>query len=414
MTGKILLTGATGFIGGELLRRLLRRDARPIVCPVRAATAADAARRGDETLDALLGRAAPARLRARVEWLAADVERPRLGLDDATWSRLAAEVDEVYHCAASTRFDLPYDEARRINVDGTREVHALAEAACARGGFRRLHHVSTAYVAGQVQGEVEASFLPDDAPANFRNTYERTKAEAERLLRGAMDRVPTTVYRPSIVVGDSRTGKTTSWNVVYFPMRLAAWGRLPFVSCGGRSLLDVVPVDFVADAILALGARDDSRGQTYHLTSGEDALTVQDVIDNVYAGLSRRAGREVPVATRALGPLPWGLLTTALRLLGSERTRRALDGFDVYVGYTRCDTSFSTARERAPLADAGLAPPDPRQFFATITDYALAHNFGKARRPEPAPARAALPAFALSPALEGRLEGRFASFQPAL
>lgn len=387
---KVLLTGATGFIGGELLLRLLRRDDRRIACLVRAASPADADRRGQETLAALFGRAVPARLAARVEWVAADVERPRLGLDDAAWAALAGQVEEAYHCAASTRFDLPLDEAYRINVQGAQEVYALCEAACAargREGFKRLHHVSTAYVSGDTPGEVDAAFLPgDDHP--FRNTYERTKAAAERFLRARMDRVPITVYRPSIVVGDSRTGKTTSWNVVYFPMRLAAWGRLPFVSTGGRSLLDVVPVDFVVDAILALGARDDSCGETYHLTAGEDALTVQDVIDHTFAGRSRREGREVPVGTRALGPLAWGALTTALRVFGSERTRRALDGFDVYVGYTRCDTSLSNARERALLAEVGVALPDPRQFFATIVDYALAANFGKARRaaaPAPSP-----------------------------
>lgn len=398
---KVLLTGATGFIGGELLRRLLRRDHRPIVCLVRAASAADAARRGHETLAALFGHVVPARLAARVEWVAADVERPRLGLDDAAWSALAAEVQEAYHCAASTRFDLPLDEAHRINVVGAQEVYALCEAACERGAFRRLHHVSTAYASGDTPGEVEADFLPgDDHP--FRNSYERTKAAAERFLRARMDRVPITVYRPSIVVGDSRTGRTTSWNVVYYPMRLAAWGRLPFVSSGGRSLLDVVPVDYVCDALLALGARDDSAGQTFHLAAGEDALTVQDVIDHTFAGRSRREGREVPVGTTALGPVAWGLLTAPLRLFGSERTRRALDGFDVYVGYTRCDTSFAVARERALLAEAGVALPDPRQFFPTIVDYALAANFGKPRREAvPAPAWTPAPTFvpAVVPAL---------------
>lgn len=386
---KVLLTGATGFIGGELLLRLLRRDDRPIVCLVRAASTEAAARRGQETLAALFGRAVPARLAARVEWVPGDVERPRLGLDDATWTALAGQVEEAYHCAASTRFDLPLDEAHRANVVGVQEIYALCEAArAARGdGFRRLHHVSTAYASGAAPGEVEAEFLPgDDHP--FRNSYERTKAAAERFLRARMDRLPITVYRPSIVVGDSRTGKTTSWNVVYFPMRLMAWDRLPYASCGGRSLLDVVPVDYVCDALLALGARDDSAGQTFHLAAGEDALTVQDVIDYTYAGRSRREGREVPAATTALGPLAWGLLTAGLRLVGSEKTRRALDGFDVYVGYTRCDTSFAVAGERALLAEAGVALPDPRQFFSTIVDYALAENFGKPRREAaPAPVR---------------------------
>jgi long-chain acyl-CoA synthetase len=383
---KVLITGATGFIGGELLKRMIKRETRAIVCLVRAKSPAEAAARGETVLEGVFGRAAPKRLAARIEWVAGDVERPRLGLDEATWAGLAADLEEVYHCAASTSFDQTYEDARRINFVGVQGIVELVEAAVALGGgrFRRLHHVSTAYVAGKTPGDVEAGFLPEDDASLFRNTYERTKAQAERYLRERMDRLPVTIYRPSIVVGDSRSGKTSSWNVVYYPMRLMAWGRLPFASHGGRSLLDVVPVDHVVESILALGRREDTRGETYHLTAGEDALTVQDVIDHTYAGLSRRRGREVEVGTTALGPLAWSLLTSALRLFGSAKTRKALDGFDVYVDYTRCETSFSTLRERALLASEGVASPEPQEFFPRIVDYALAENFGK-----PLPARTA-------------------------
>lgn len=392
MSNKVLITGATGFIGGELLKRMVKRETRAIVCLVRAKSPAEAAARGETTLEALFGRAAPKKLAARIEWVAGDVERPRLGLDEATWAALAADLEEVYHCAASTSFDQTYEDARRINFVGVQGIVELVEAAVTRGGFRRLHHVSTAYVSGKTPGEVEAGFLPEDDASLFRNTYERTKAEAERYLRARMDRLPVSIYRPSIVVGDSRTGRTSSWNVVYFPMRLMAWGRLPFASHGGRSLLDVVPVDHVVEAILALGRREDTVGGTYHLTAGEDALTVQDVIDHTYAGMSRRRGREVEVGTQALGPLAWTLLTSAIRLFGPATARKALAGFDVYVDYTRCDTSFSTLRERELLASEGVASPDPQEFFPRIVDYALAENFGK-----PLPARTAPPPAAPRP-----------------
>lgn len=399
-TSKVLITGATGFIGGELLKRMVKRETRSIVCLVRAKSPAEAAARGESTLEALFGRAAPKRLAARIEWVAGDVERPRLGLDDASWAALATDLEEVYHCAASTSFDQTYEDALRINVVGVHGIVELVEAAVAlgHGRFRRLHHVSTAYVAGKTPGDVEAGHLPEDEPSLFRNTYERTKAQAERYLRARMDRLPITVYRPSIVVGDSRTGKTTSWNVVYYPMRLMAWGRLPFASHGGRALLDVVPVDHVVESMLALGRREDSVGQTYHLTAGEDALTVQDVIDHTYAGMSRRRGREVEVGTQALGPLAWALLTSAFRLFGSAKTRKALAGFDVYVDYTRCDTSFSTMRERALLAEEGVGAPEPQEFFPRVVDYALAENFGKPLPARTAPAPAApRPTFTLVP-----------------
>lgn len=378
--GTIVLTGATGFIGGEVLRRLLIRDRRPIVALVRAADRVAAAERGRATLEALVGPQGARACEARLRWVPADIEQPRLGLDRRTFDHLASTTTEIIHCAASTSFDLPLEEARRVNVAGVEGTLALAEAASLRGRFRRLHHVSTAYVAGKAPGPVRADDLPADDPALFRNTYERTKAEAERLLRAAMAHLPITVYRPSIVVGDSRTGRTTNWNVVYYPMRLMAWGRLPYASCGGPALLDVVPVDWVADAMLALGARDDTAGRTFHLTAGERALSVHDVIRETYAGMSRREGAPVPVRTRALGPVRWAALTAWARLVGGEKVRKALDGFAVYVDYTRCETVFAGGDEQALLAAAGCPLPDPARTFPRVVDYALAQNFGKPLR----------------------------------
>lgn len=376
----ILLTGATGFVGGQLLARLLARDGRPIVCLVRAPSEAAAARRGDETLARLVPRDRLAEAHGRVTWRRGDVERADLGLDADVRRTLAREVAEIIHCAATTRFDLPLAEAERINVAGLLAVRDFAAQAAAAGGFRRLHHVSTAYAAGRCRGVVRSNHLPDDRARNFRNTYERTKASAERLLR--LDRrVPATVYRPSIIVGDSRTGCTTSWNVVYFPMRLMARGRLPFAPHGGPALLDCVPVDYVADGILALGARDDTAGAAFHLTAGTAAMTVHDVIRQTYAGIARRTGRPLRVGTRALGPARWWLAERALCLVARGRARDALARFRPYAAYTHIASVFDNRREAELLAAAGVTFPDPETFFPRIVDYALAHDFGRHTAP---------------------------------
>ena len=282
---KVFLTGATGFVGGELLRRLVR-DGRAVVCLVRGGSPLEARQRGRDTERAL-------RLpdSARVEWLAGDMEREGLGLAPSTVERLCAEVSEVVHCAASTRFDLPLEEAIATNVEGARRVGELAQAIHAQGGLRRLLHVSTAYASGRVRGSVSAEHLPADDPAAFRNNYERTKAMAERVLRAqaAQARLPLTIVRPSIVVGDSRTGWTSNWNVLYFPMRLVAWRKTPFLSCGRTALLDCVPVDYVAEATLKLLGRADAAGGTYHLTAGPDATDVREVFRLTCEELRRRS-----------------------------------------------------------------------------------------------------------------------------
>ena len=378
----IFLTGATGFVGGEVLRRLVREERR-VACLVRAPSAAAARERGRATLAALgIGP-------ARVEWIAGDVEQPGLGLTPYELARLAREVTEVYHCAASTEFDLPLDAALRVNVAGTRHVSELALAAHRAGRLTRFVHVSTAYASGKGRGAIQAEELPDDDPRRFRNTYERTKAMAERELRAlaAREGLPLTVLRPSIVVGDSRSGWTSNWNVLYFPMRLVAWRKTPFLSCGGRALLDCVPVDFVADAILALGRRPDTVGRTLHLTAGDEVTTVHEVFERTCAAVRRREGpASPPIRTRLLGPLLFGLLALVIRLFGPAALRKGLANLASYVGYTRVSSTFDVTRERALLATEGLVCPPRTEFLPRVIEFALEANFGK-----PARTRAAAP-----------------------
>src|SRR4051794_20030427 len=221
MSGTVVLTGATGFVGSELLVRLLERTDRGVVALVRARDDVAAAVRVDNLLGEALGPAVRG-ARPRVRALAADLERPGLGLAPGAFDALAAEAALVVHCAASISFSLPLEEARRINVGGTSGVLELARAADARGALERLVHVSTAYVAGERVGRVRAD--ERDVGQRHRNTYERTKLEAEQLV--ARSGLPASVLRPSIVVGDSRTGWTPAFNVIYWPLRRGG-GRPP-------------------------------------------------------------------------------------------------------------------------------------------------------------------------------------------
>lgn len=363
----VLLTGATGFLGGELLQRLLDRESRRIVCLVRAPDASAAAERGR----GILGEAA-----SRVHWLPGDIERPRFGLDARSHDALVAEVEEIFHCAATTRFDLPLADAQRVNVTGVERVLDLAERAAARGGLRRLNHVSTAYAAGRRADEVRAGELPDDRASRFRNTYERTKARAERRVRASG--VPVTVHRPSIIVGRSHDGHTTGWTTVYYPMRLVAKGKLPHFPYGGRQLLDCVPVDFVADAIVALARRDDTRGGVYHLTAGAEALTVAEGFAATLEGLERNGWPRERVRTRLVGPAAWWCLDRGYGVLARGRARQTLAQLRAYVPYTRVSAVYDNRRELELLAKEGVYLTPPREFFPRVVDYALRTDFGRA------------------------------------
>jgi thioester reductase-like protein len=347
----VLLTGATGFVGTEVLARLLGEGDDRVVAIVRARDGDDARRRAAALLDGL--GAAPSQ-RARVRAVAGDLTAAGLGLSAADTTRLIDEVTAIVHCAASVSFTQSLAEARAINVVGTRGVVQLAQRIAARGRLRRLVHVSTAYVAGRHHGRfTERDLWVGQA---FRNSYEQTKAEAEALVRRAAARLPAVVVRPSIVVGDSGTGWTQSFNVLYWPLRAFARGLLPTIPARADGRVDVVPVDYVADVILhLLRERPDVRG-TVHAAAGDDALTVEQLIHLACATL----GREPP----------------ALGAVSGDLARRSEHGA-AYLPYFDMQVVFDDAAARAILRPVGIAPTPLSSYFETLLDFAHRARWGK-------------------------------------
>jgi thioester reductase-like protein len=344
--GDVLLTGATGFVGHEVLVRLLERGDRHVHALVRA----------DDD------RAAAGRLpeHDRLSAWAADIERPGLGLSGARADELAERVSTVIHCAASVSFSLGLDESRRVNVEGTRRMVELAER-CARrgGGLERFTYVSTAYVAGAHRGDFGEDDL--DVGQDFRNPYERSKFEAERLLRQRAGELPLQVLRPSIVVGDSRTGYTPSFNVLYPPLRALANGAMPALPARRRAPVDVVPVDYVADAVDQL-AREGPDG-TFHLVAGRNATTVGRLMELA----SRRFERPAPPV---FPPRLYRRLVQPLLLARMSGARRE--------GVRRMEVYFPYFSMRVRFADRRHPPAPPiERYFDHLLDFAERARWGR-------------------------------------
>jgi thioester reductase-like protein len=358
------LTGATGALGREVLARLLAEDPRgEFTLLVRAVPGgeggdpvAGAAARLEELtqyLEAFFGRLPVTRLCA----LPGDVERPRLGLSRDDHSRLAQRVTHIVHCAAGTKFSLPLAAARRINVGGTREVLALARH-CAR--LVRLSHVSTAYVAGDREGQIREDEL--DRGQGFNNSYERSKFEAEILVRSYMESLPITVFRPSIIVGDSRDGHLADFATVYRPLRAIALGRAGALPGDPDTLLDLVPVDYVAEGIVRATCRPAPRCATYHLTAGRDrAIPVRRLIAAATARL-RPGGDDVP---RSAGP---------------AEPRAAVLSLRPFAGYLSRGKEFDDSRLRSDLGAEMRSCPHPDAYLPALFEYYRTTDWG-ARRP---------------------------------
>jgi nucleoside-diphosphate-sugar epimerase len=297
--GTIVVTGYPGFIGKRLVHRLARQARRErlvlLVLPEFAAAA-----RAD--LLALGARDA--------EVWEGDVVRMHLGLSGPEFKELLRDATEIWHLAALSHLDAEPGAIRRVNVEGTRNVLDLA-----RGARRlsRLHHFSTAFVSGDRQGVILEDEL--EMGQRFRNAYEESKARAEVLVRRAMAEIPATVYRPSIVVGDSRTGEIDRFDGPYYLAILLVTSPLavPLPLPGdGVAPLNVVPVDYVVSAALAIGRKAASAGKTVHVVDPAPFSARR-----VYEMIAARAHKRLPPVS-----IPHRLVESVLSLPLLERFSR--------------------------------------------------------------------------------------------
>ncbi len=273
-----LVTGYPGFIGKRLVRKLVeegrgRGDRLVLVVQPRFAQAArdDLAALGAE----------------RAEVVEGDVVQMHLGLSGAEFKTLAADVTDVWHLAAISWLGADRAEMRRVNVEGTRNVIELAHAA---KRLRRLNHFSTALVSGDRVGVI----LEDELAMRqrFHNAYEESKYQAELLVRRAQSELPATVYRPSIVVGDSRTGEIDRFEGPYaLAILLVASPLAVPLPLPGDAVapLNVVPVDFVVDAAVSIARNPAGAGRTVHLVDPAPLSARR-----VYEMIAARAGKKLP------------------------------------------------------------------------------------------------------------------------
>ena len=307
-------------------------------------------------------REAAARLDAgRIEILEGDIADRKLGLSDDQLERLRAETTIAYHLAAIYDLAVPLEIAQRVNVEGTGNVLDLCSS-CER--LQRLNYVSTAYVAGDRTGVVYEHELIFGQ--RFKNHYESTKFQAEVWVRDAMDDVPTTVYRPAIVVGDSRSGETQKFDGPYYMLRVisrAVKMGTPVPQFGRSAApFNVVPVDFVIDAMTTLGGDEALAGATLHLVDPEPvrASEVLELFAKEYAGK---------------GPgyrLPPRMIAASLR---SAAVRKAFGGAPresiVYLNHpVRFDTRVATEA----LARNGLRCPRLEEYVGPLVNFYREHE----------------------------------------
>lgn len=350
-TESIFLTGFPGFIAGRLVERLAGAGVQFffLVQP----QFVEKAMRDLEDIAARTG--TPIENFALIE---GDITLDNMGIDAEDLETLRKETTDVYHLAAIYDLSVERDLAYSVNLEGTRNVNAFAKTV---ENLRRYNYVSTCYVAGKRNGRIFETELARDG--GFRNFYEETKYLAEIAVENLKDDLPITIFRPSVVVGDSRSGETAKYDGIYYLIHYLrkAPHLLRFINVGNNDVkLNLVPVDFVVDGIAALAHDEKAVGKTIALAD-PDPLTTAGLFDAITEKMTGRVSMITP-------PPAWVEWSLMLPL------SPPITGLPHYaVPYFFIAQTYDTSVAEEMLAPHGVKCPHFRDYVGNLLKFVKKH-----------------------------------------
>ena len=351
--GLVLVTGATGLLGALVVQEWATQMQPPLV----AVLVRDPSRW--RAMAASMGIPPHA-----VVPLTGDVTKEGLGLSRASREWLAEQATAVLHLAADTTFSRPLHASRQVNLEGTRHLLDVASS-CAN--LSRFAFVSTAFVAGRRTGRIpESADGAADARVGWVNAYEQSKTEAEELVRAA--RPDCVILRSSTVASNDVQGTVTQRNAVHRALRLFHDGYAAMIPGVADSALDVVPADYVADAIARIALREGVDGATIHLCAGDGAMPLEELLDASYARWALDATwRRRGIARPSLGDLEtYDLFARTVEETGHARLRQVTSALSHFLPQLALPKQFETARADALL---GHGAPVVREYWGRMIDH---------------------------------------------
>jgi long-chain acyl-CoA synthetase len=299
-------------------------------------------------------------------------------LNEATYARVAERVTHILHAAADLRLDAPLAELRKTNLQGTVNVLELARLARREGCLERYAHVSTAYVAGRRRGAIPEGDLSGEH--GFSNAYEQSKYEAESLVQAAKCELPVSIFRPGMIVGATDTGEIRTFNTVYYPLRLFLSGKLPIMPVDPGLPVNLVPVDYVADAIARLAFCPEAEGLTFHLTAPADSLPhAGELVERTLAWAREKHGLRLPRPLFLRLRLPQRRYRAEGEAAGDRKAKSRwkhlfpeLSGMLTLLPYLTGSKQFRRENVDRLL---GPYPLDWREFLPRLLGYAVDHSF---------------------------------------
>jgi thioester reductase-like protein len=370
----ILLTGSTGYIGAHIASNLLSDHSDPLNLLVRARDEQEARERLWRALQLHMDFAAfDSYVNSRIRIFRGDLTDPQFGLADDEYAALVRSTDSIIHCAASLNRKSE-KSCLNVNLRGTLEVIQLAMRARDQHGLRRFSHVSTVAVAGHRSNEVVQEDTSIDWNRSDYDPYARTKKFCEHMVRQLLPDVPRTIFRPSIVLGDSRRPETNQFDMVRAFVFLAGLPALPFRP---TDRIDIVPVDFVADAVATLHQKEKPLHDIYHLSSGTGAETFVQLTDALSEAQGKRGPKFVPAFEKKTAQMVNALAGRAGKIGGLATLLK------VFLPYLVWNTVFDNTRA---VEEMGRRPAPFSQYSFPLLKFSRENHFVYKYREWPAPA----------------------------
>ncbi len=366
--GNILITGITGFLGTELAAEIMKTTEDTVYGLTRAGSLTEAA----DTLGALWYERPELKnhIGSRILPVLGDVTETDLGLSEEDRERLIRDTDRIIHTAAVIGIKHTRRQFWSVNVDGIRNVLDFARRIQKDHPLKRFSHVSTAYVAGTRSGRIMEDSLED---AGFSSLYEQSKYEGEVLVAQAADALPVCVFRPGQIVGDEETGQVKSFNTLYYPLKLYLKRQTRLFPIKSSMRVNMVPVDYVAKAVVRITYAEDAAGKTFHLTAPTSRQpTVAELIDAV------RDWAEDALSMRLPGPMylpvPFLGKMGASYNLSEENTAKksVFTNMLALAPYFSENKQFDTTNTEAYM---GAYDPDWHVYLPRLLQYAADKNF---------------------------------------
>ena len=370
------VTGVTGVVGSALIPYLLESKENYIWALIRGESDTHIQQRLQELitfweLDEIQQKDALQRIMP----VQGDMDKPHFGISDQRYKEISQQCTHIIHCAGVVRMNLPLEVATTHAVGAAKNVVELALECNKNGQFEKIDFVSTVGVGGRMSTSIPETWISEKR--EFHNTYEASKAEAEDYLQKQIkkNQLPVTIHRPSMVVGDSKTGKIIHFQIFYYLCEFLSgrrsMGLAPYYR---RAILDTVPVDYVANVLKWSSENENTIGKIFHLSSGPElSITLTDLRIVV-----RQLMKEQGIKTTRIISLPGNLFKITIKMVTpflNNKTQRALKVLPIFLDYLTDDQLFGNdLTNRFMKENGGPEIPCVESYLEKVLGYYLASN----------------------------------------